>query len=89
MEKSDPLSERYEELPREEALVRLYQLKAQLDLEDVIALDNLELVGAGFCDDCHAAATLRKYGSVALCERDALSRMAVVRVRLARELGAT
>lgn len=77
-----------EELSRDEALVRLYQLKNQLDMEDVVLLEGLASAAAGYCDDCHAAASLRHYGRVVACERCILSRMAVKRVHDARELGA-
>jgi hypothetical protein len=78
----------FEELPREEALIRLYQLKNQLDMCDVIALEELKTLGPGFCDDCHAAsAELRSYGRTAGCERCILGRMSVKRYSEAHELG--
>lgn len=88
MENYDRTVETLDELPREEALVRLYQLKHQLDMEDVILLDGLTPMGVSFCDDCHAHTNLRAYGRVNACERCILGRMAVKRLHDAQETGA-
>ena len=75
------------ELPREEALARLYQLQHQLSIEQVLLLDSLTLLPEGFCDDCHAHGARRRYGRVDLCDRCTLARLAVAAVASSREAG--
>lgn len=75
------------ELPREEALTRLYQLARQLTLDEVLELEGLPLLPVDFCDDCHAHCELRRYGSVATCDRCTLSRMKVRAIAAARAEG--
>lgn len=76
----------YAQLPREEALVRLYQLQAQLDLEDAVIAAELPPAGPGHCEDCKRARSLLHYGSVIICESCTLSRLAVRRATEARNL---
>lgn len=77
----------YPQLTRAETLVALYQLQNQLSLMDVIELDRLAYAGTGYCDDCHAECRRVSYGVLALCDRCALSRMAVRRLHVAQEAG--
>ena len=74
------------ELPREEALVRLYQLQNQLDLEDVVTWSEMPPAGPGFCEDCQNAGELSHYHAVCICEKCGLSRLRVKRMHETREL---
>lgn len=55
------------ELPREEQLVRLYELQHQLELYDAERFNALVIIGEGMCFDCGRTRQRRRYGSVALC----------------------
>jgi hypothetical protein len=68
----------------DENLARLYALRDQLDIEEVIYLSTLEEVDAGDCDDCGAYTSRVSYFSVVVCEPCALARHRL-RVRMARD----
>lgn len=78
-----------EELPREEVLVRLYELKAQMELYDVERWLNCADVAPGKCADCASHRPLKRYGEVEVCEACGLSRIRVASLveagRLARQ----
>jgi hypothetical protein len=67
------------EYSREEQLVRLYQLRDQLDVDDMIALAQCEPAEDGACADCKREAKRVVYGRVAVCEGCALQRIRVYR----------
>jgi hypothetical protein len=64
---------------REEQLVRLFQLRDQLDIDDMIALTLLEPADPGTCADCQADTSRSVYGRMAVCDRCALQRIKIVR----------
>lgn len=65
------------ELPREEVLVRLYELQHQLELYDVERWLNAEERGNGQCEDCAHHRPVRRLNNVIVCEYCGLSRIRV------------
>lgn len=70
-------------LPYHEALARLYELRAILDLYETADLDELDALPEGRCLDCASYRPRVRYGRVALCRDCATAR---IRVRNATRL---
>lgn len=65
------------ELPREEALARLYELRNQLDVFDALRLASCQPIADGRCSDCARHGPRLRYISVRVCERCAMQRIRV------------
>lgn len=73
----------FKELPRGEALARLYDLRNQLDLYDAERLAACAPVGTQACEDCGITRDCVRYGSRDLCE--ACAGMRIRTAALAKE----
>jgi hypothetical protein len=75
----------YQELPREEALVRLYQLRDQLDFVFACELQDSATGFDGRCQDCAAHAALYQLKGVTVCWECAVGRETVRRALAAAQ----
>lgn len=76
----------YDELPREEVLVRLYELQAQLEVFNTLRWLDAEERGVRGCQDCGRQRPVRRLDRVVVCESCGLTRIRVAALTEASSL---